>query len=457
MSADDIVTLNISLASKATSQAGFGRPLFLSSEATYVGRTKLYTASTGLADMLVDGFSANGKTYRDVQTLLSQKPCPVDFKIGKRTLKPTSTVNLIPTVTTQGFVYSGEISCGTAWIAFSYTVLAAATVATISTALAALIGALSAGVTASGASTTWCALTATATGKPIQVRSLVPELNVADVTTDPGVATDLAAVVAADNDWFGLLLDSNSKAEVMAAAAYIETKRKLFFVTTSDSATQDPSSTTDVIYLMKALAYFNTAVFYHHDVNGGMAAAPLGSFLTTVPGAATLAHLAVIGVAPSDVAGNGSPYCTAAEQNAVQGKNGNTYITLGSQGDVYPGKVVGGDFVDNVRFIHFMFARIQETFIDLLQGLSNAGSKLPMTDKGISKAKNTLLNLLNGWCKPPYNALDNSPDYAPTVSAPALADISLADKAARKLPDVRFGARLQGAIHLFQISGVVTI
>jgi hypothetical protein len=457
MAADDIVTLNISLASKATSQAGFGRPLLLSCEAAYVGRTKLYTASTGLADLLTDGFSANGKTYRDAQTLLSQKPCPVDFKVGKRLLKPTSVVNLIPTVTTQGFIYSGEISCGTAWIPFTYTVLAAATIATISTALAALIGGLAAGVTASGASTTWCACTATATGKPIMLRNLVPELDVADVTTDPGIATDLAAVIAADNDWFGLLIDSNSKAEILAAAAYVETKRKLFLSTTADSATGNPASTTDVIYAAKALAYFNTQIFYHHDVNGGMAAAALGSFLTTVPGAATMAHLAVIGVAPSDVAGNGSPWCTAAEQNAIQAKNGNTYVTLGSQGDIYPGKVVGGDFVDNVRFIHFMYARIQETFIDLLQGLSNSGSKLPMTDKGISKAKNVLLNLLNGWCKPPYNALDSAPEFAPTVSAPAVADISAADKAIRKLPNIQFGARLQGAIHLFQISGVVTV
>lgn len=453
MSADDIVTLNISLASKATSQAGFGRPLLMSCEAPYVGRTKLYSSSTGLADLLTDGFSATGKTYQDAQALLQQKPCPVDFKIGKRLLKPTSIVNLIPTVTTQGFIYSGVIN-GIAW---TYTVLAAATVATISTALAALIGGLGAGVTASGASTTWCAVTASVTGKPIMLDLLVPELDVADVTADPGIATDLAAVIAADNDWFGLLIDSNSKNEILAAAAYAETKRKVFFATTSDSAAQNPGSTTDVIYAAKAFAYFNTLIFWHHDVNGQMAAAALGSFLTTVPGAATLAHLAVIGVAPSDVAGNGTPWCTAAEQNAVQNKNGNTYITLGSQGDVYPGKVVGGDFVDNVRFIHFMYARIQEAFIDLLQSLSNSQSKLPMTDKGISKAKNTLLNLLNGWCKPPYNALDSSPDFAPTVSAPAVADLSPADKAARKLPNIQFGARLQGAIHLFQISGVVTV
>jgi len=453
MSVADIVILNISLASKATTQAGFGRPLLLSCEAPFAGRTKLYSSQTGLADMVTDGFLSTGKTYQDVQAILSQKPCPPDFKIGRRALKFTKIVNLIPTVTSQGFVYQGVIN-GFAW---SYTVLAAATVATISTALATLIGGLGAGVTASGASTTWCALTGTAAGKPIMLDAMTPELQVADVTTDPGIATDLAAIVAADTDWFGVLIDSNSKAEIMACAAYLETQRKIFFATTADYAVTDPASTTDVCYMMKALSEFNSAVFSHQDADGQLAAAVLGSFLTTVPGAATIAHLNVIGVPPSDASPNGTQWRTEAQLQAVWGKNGNTYQTVGSQGDTYPGKVVGGDFIDNVRFIHFLFSRIQSTFIDLVQGLANQGSKLPMTDKGISKAVNTLLNLLNGYCKAPYNALDPTPANAPAVTAPALADISLADRAARKLPNIQFGARLQGAIHLFQISGVVTV
>lgn len=445
MSADSIVALTINLQSKAPSQAGFGRPLIAAYHTKYVARTKLYVDPS---DLLADGFVTTDQVYELAVALKSQKPCPPDFKVGRRALPFSQIVNLIPTVTATGFIYSGVIN-GTAW---SYTVLAGATVATISTALATLLGGLALGFTASGASTTWCACTTTVAGNVVDYSNSVPELHIANVTTDPGIATDLAAIVAADNDWFGLLIDSTSKAEVLAAAAYVETLRKVFFYDTADFACKDGTSTTDVFYVAKSLAYFNTLGLWDKSVGSELAAGALALFLVTTPGNGILAHNQVIGTAPNDVSPSGSPWCSNAEQVAILAKNGNTYCTLGSQGDIYGGNVAGGDFVDNVRFIHFMYARIQEAMIGLLQqGI------VKMTDKGIERAKNTLLNLLLSWTKAPYNALDGSPDNAPTVSAPTLAQMSQADKAIRRLANMTFTARLQGAIQLFQITGAVQI
>jgi hypothetical protein len=448
MSADDIVNVSITLQSKAPTAAGFGRPLILTYHTKWLARTKRYTASAWSADMITDGFVATDETYRLVQAVFSQKPAPPDVKVGRRALAFTQIVNLAPPVTTQGFIYSGEIN-GLAW---TYTVGASATVATVSTAIAAAINALAiSGLTASGASTTHVACTAIA-GNVFRYSNMVPELRVADVTTDPGIATDLAAVVTADNDWFGLLIDSNSKAEILAAAAYIETQRKWFCAVSADYACKDGASTTDVMYSAKALAYFNTSIFYYHDAGSSMAAGAMGKFLPTVVGQTQLAHQLVTGVAPSDTSPNGSKWITDAESAAVQAKNGNVYVTLGSQGDIMPGKVAGGDFVDTVRGIHFMHARIQEMYIGKLQA-----DGYRMTNAGISKANNDLKVLLDSWTKKPHELLDPDPEYAPTVTTPTVAELSASDKATRHLPDVEFGARVQGGIITIDVRGKVTV
>lgn len=448
MSADDIVSVNIDLKSKGVTAAGFGRPLFLSCHTHWLARTKLYSASTGLDDMITDGFLTTDKTYHDVQVLLSQAQTPVDFKIGRRALFMTEITNLIPTVTVQGFVYSGTLDD----VDWSYTVLAGATVATISTAIAALLTGLALGLTCSGASTTWCACTATVTGKVHRFTNTVPELHIANVTTDPGIATDLANIRAVDNDWFGVCLDSQSKAETLAAAAYLETARKVTFSANADYAQKDPASTTDLMYVAKANAYFNTAIFYHHESGSSLAAGAMARYLTSLPGTQTLAHLQVVGVVTSDVAPNGSPWCSDADAAAIKGKNGNTYTTLGNQGDIQMGTVAGGDHADTVRAIHFMHARIQEMYITNLQ---NGGYR--MTNKGISKANNDLLALLLSWTKNPYTILDDDPTFAPTVTTPQISDLSQAEKKQRKLPNVQFTGRVQGAIELIEVSGSISI
>lgn len=448
MSADDIVNIQIVLQSKAPTAAGFGRPMFFAFHTHFMGRSKLYSASTGLADMLTDGFLATDKVFHDVQTLLSQKPAPRDFTIGRRLTASTQTVNLIPTVTTQGFVYSGEIDD----VSWSYTVLAAATVATISTALAALFSGLGVGITASGASTTWAACTSNVAGKVHRFENTVPELRFKDVTTDPGITSDLTTLLASDSDWFGMILDSQSKAEVLAAASVLETARKVMAYATADYEAKDGASTVDVLFTAKSSAFFNSLGFWYHEVGSSAAAGAWGVLLTSVVGSEVLAHQEIILVTPSDKAANGSRYLSDAEAAAVVAKNGNTYTTLGAQGDIFPGKVAGGDFISNVRSIHFMHARIQEMYIGKLQ---SGGYK--MTNAGISKANSDLLSLLNSWTKTPFTILDGDPEFAPTVTTPTIADLSPSQKAQGLLPDIEFTGRLQSGFILLEVRGSVTV
>jgi hypothetical protein len=346
----------------------------------------------------------------------------------------TQIVELTPTVTTQGFVYSGKIGGAS----FSYTVGPAATVQIIVEALAPIIDAL-ADVTATEDNTK---ITVTSTaGVILEYTELVPELRVKDATLGAGIAADLAAIFAQDEDWFGLLLGSNSEAEVNAAAAWIEDKRRMLVYTTADFGTKDAGTTTDLMSDLKGLNYFNTGGWHHQDVNGGMAAAIMGQRLTALPGSDTWALKDVIGVPPTKL--------SAAEEAAVYGKNGNTYTLIKNLGTTFPGKIAGGDYFDIVRYIHFLHARLEELVFAVLR----SGQKVEYTQAGIDAIVGAIRALLGQHAQRPINALDPTSIF---VQAPKESEISQADKANRSLPNVEFGGKVKGAIHAVDIFGELT-
>ncbi len=449
MALQDIVNLSITLKSSSPTKAGFGTALLLTSKApTFQGRTKLYKTAD---EMLADGFVTTDIEYKKANALKSQQPAPKTFKIGKRLLKPTQTITLTPTVTTEGFIYSGKIVGPGGTQSFSYTVLAAATVQIIVEALTPLIDAF-ADVTATEDNTK-ITVVSSAVGKILQFTELVPELKVQDITVDPGITTDLAAIFAADTDWFGLILDSDSEAEVAAAGVWCESKRRILKAATADFGAKDAATVNDLISDCKALDLFNTEIAYHHEVGSLLAAAAMGAELVRTPGTYTMAHKSFSGVATTGVHANGTPYLTSAQEAAVQAKNGNTYTVISGNGDYFPGWVTGGDFVDAVRFIHFMFARIQERVIGVLQG----SEVVRYTQAGIDTMTNAVLSLLLSYTKKPYEALSLEKNLEPRVEFPAYADIDAGDRQGRHLPDGTFSARYTGGIHTMDLAGTVSV
>jgi hypothetical protein len=83
---DDIVSVNITIESAATSRQGFTTPLLLQSaaHANFAERLKLYGGSTILADLLDDGFIATDDAYEMAEKALAQTPRPSRLYIGRR-------------------------------------------------------------------------------------------------------------------------------------------------------------------------------------------------------------------------------------------------------------------------------------------------------------------------------------------------------------------------------------
>ncbi len=544
MSLDTLVNVTISVEATAPSKPNFGLPLLLAYHTHWPGLTKLYTSLEELTD---DGFDENEEAYRMAVKLLSQKPHPPEFKIGRRQDVFTQIITLSPLNTTEGFVYLFEVDGEEV----TYTVQSGDTTQDVVEALEALIEAIpttaepvvslseapfnlddgmTLNVTVDGVSEVVTFATgdfvdinaataaevvaamnadltgspATAVGNAVQVASsttgetskvqvtggtanavldfptelsqgasfidstsendvdititanagrIVPidmldmrieDLTYEDVTVNPGIEDDLNAIVDADPDWYGLAIDSNSPAEVEAAVAWLETQRRIGVFSTANSEAFDPEADDDLLSTLKAAAYTrSTVIASKHKNNDHRATAWLSEELVKTPGSSTWAFKTLTGIEVDRL--------TSAEFAAVQAKYGSTYTSVGGVNITFEGKTPANEYMDIPHFIDKLHSDIQLAVFALL----TTNDKLPYTDYSVELVKNTILAVLIRATKRPIEGLRANP--APTVTAPLVADIDIADRAARRLPDVEFSAELSGAIHKLVIRGKVTV
>jgi hypothetical protein len=251
---------------------------------------------------------------------------------------------------------------------------------------------------ATGASGTYVSVAAGDDGVVIPFEDATSTLSLADVTANPGIATDLAAIVAADPDFYGLLLDNNSEAIIDAAAAAVEATERLLVVQTADTLVMDSGTTTDVASDLKAAAYGRTATFFHPNVGSDMLAAGiLGQRLTADPGSDTWAFKTVRGV--------GVYGLTETQKTHLHAKNVSTYTTVGGVAITEGAKVAGGEWVDVVRGVDWLRVRMRERVLALL----TSNPKLAYTQAGIDAVVGQVTAQLNDGIGAGFLAADPAP------------------------------------------------
>jgi len=263
-----------------------------------------------------------------------------------------------------------------------------------------------------------------------------------DRTADPGIASDLSACRAEDDDWYGLLLDSNSSAEIQAAATPIlaASPKKILVAQTADTETLDSTSIIDVAYVLSDAGNDRVVVLYHPTVALNWAAAALvGSAIAYDPGTVNWKF--------RELAGISNYRLTSSEQSAALAKNAMILETVAGRTITTGGKMAGGEWIDVVHGLDWLEARLGERVFGVL--LADPSRKTPFTDAGIQAVVAEVRAQLQegedrgvlaaGW----------------TVSYPRASALSSAQKATRQLPNVRFNATLAGAINTVQIRGTV--
>lgn len=289
-------------------------------------------------------------------------------------------------------------------------------------------------------------------------------IQLADLTADPGIATDLAAIQKANNGaWYALILDSNSKAEILAASAWAEATGvggKVFFWNNSDYANTQVATTTDVFSQLHALSYerdFGSQNNSQLLCYAGAAAA--GNALGRNPGSYTLGYKSLPGVpADSDTT---LPEGQALAINTMStstpgpgGKYGNYYKTTAGQNWLWPGVAPGAEFFDLVIGIDWLQVNMQADVAGVLAGLP----KVPYSDSGIGLVTDAIDKRLRIGSTPQFGLIlpdGQDPNRPIRVTAPTAATALQTDRANRNLAGVSFSAGLAGAIQTASIQGTV--
>lgn len=492
MSINDIVKVTITRETASVSRAGFGTPCVLAFLSTthFTERAKVYDSLDGLE---ADGFGEEHFVHRAVKSIVSQNPKVERIVIGRRALGVARRVVLTPTgsppaLTAFKVTVNDQVA--------SYTTDATPTVAEVTAGLAAAIAALMpvawAATTAyvvgdrrknvgniyvcvvggtSGSTgpsgtrddivdgtVTWAyvgpTVTATDTGPGTSVTVLQDTagapfvleverrdlLSQEDTTVDPGIATDLSAVRTSQNgndDWYMLVTDSHGAAETAALASAIETLTKQYLAASADSAVPT-SATSDIASTLAAASYTRSPLLWHEKTASFPDAAWAGRCLPLDPGSETWKFKTLAGITPT--------FLTASELGFLDGKAANHYTTVGGVNITAEGVNSTGDFIDLVRLVDALQARIQENVYSLLVNVD----KVPFTAAGIAQVETQIREALL-WAEGTGGLVDTF------VTPPTISDISPADRAARIMRPFKFGGRLTGAVHSLELEGTLTI
>lgn len=257
------------------------------------------------------------------------------------------------------------------------------------------------------------------------------------------VGAALSAIEDVSGDWYGLALLSRTDADITAASAWIETRRKLFVACSADPNVGVQTSTSDIAFVLKGLGRNRTAVVYHNLAGGDTHpdVAWLARQLSTPPGTQTWMFKTLVGVPPVSLNDSAS--------GAVRGKNANTYESIGGVSITREGKAASGEYLDVIHGVDWLQARLTERVFSRLVNLG----RIPYTDAGVAVFEGEVRAQLDAAVE--IGVLAGNP--APTISVPRVRDVSPNDRAMRTLPDIRFVATLSGAVHQVTIQGTVSV
>lgn len=229
-------------------------------------------------------------------------------------------------------------------------------------------------------------------------------------------------------------------------AAWIETEKKLFFYCSSLDDIKS-ALTTDIHSFMNAQNYDRTISQYHTASQGDETPAWFelgwpGEALPFDTGSQTWMFKTITGITVDAL--------TSSERDNILGKKGNIYTEVGSKDITQDGTVASGEFIDIMRGTDKLESDMQADVFDLLSSVGNR--KIGFTDEGINKVVNVVLGALKKEERSGLLVVDGS-----VVTAPKAVDVSTANKSNRLLPDIKFTATYQGAIHKTTISGIITV
>lgn len=456
---DNNIKVVISRETDTISRAGFGVPAIISefsdAKISGFGRHRYYSDPS---EMLDDGFTTFDREYKAAQILTSQEPKVSRFMIGRQDPGDASlTVALTAIQAEQQDWYAFMIlATKTAKVVFDADLITdndidmtingvAITQVPFNTDHDTTMTDLKTQIETDITNSTVTLLDTGGNNRDftIEITDTTPSISSAVVT---GGASQAIAALSFD--------DTGVDDLYKEAAAWSETQVKIFFYSSSNSDII-LAPTTDIFSFMQGQNYDRTVQLYHPNsqtetIPAWIEAGQMGEALPFDPGSQTWKFKTPKGVASYSLTSGQSAIVIGTIDNPTGGKNGNTFTRVAGVDIIENGQVASGEYIDVIRGLDDLKSAIQENIFALFT--SNVSRKVPFTDGGITTHENTLKGVLNNKADQGIITTESI-----SVTSPKVADVPTPDKAARNLPNVKWGATLQGAIHSSEIDGTVVL
>jgi len=439
----NIINISITRSANNVSQAGFGTPLIVGETTTSDLAAGEVSTYTGLSAMLDDGFVATDPEYLKASKYFAQSPRVQQVKVALR----DTAVAMVQTLTFDGDLVTSSTVSGTVGGTAITPVAFTTNHNTTMTALAAAIQASSLVATATVTGPREITVTAQTAGLPCTLSSFVstggatnPTATIATTTANVGITEDLTAIDQNDPDFYFLDLVSTTQAVLELAAAWVETKRKLFGLRTADTDVLDSGSTTDIAATLLANSYSRTFVAYNETNTDYFDSAWTGTVAPYTVGKTKWTYQQPTGITGSNL--------TETEYANLIAKNANAYVRFGNDNyRTFPGVTSDGTKIENIRGEDWIYARLQERMLDRFSKVA----ALPFTISGLVEVESIVTGVMQDAEN--QGILSTDPENKFTVSVPALADIDPADKAAGILRGVEWSAVFAGSIDRVYFTG----
>lgn len=235
--------------------------------------------------------------------------------------------------------------------------------------------------------------------------------------------------------WYGLALVGEEDTDINEVAELMESTEKMFAFSTQEN--KNPLTRKD---------YLRTFGIHSESADEYMHIAWLTEGFSYKPGSETWAYKMLKGVTASEL--------TTREMRSLEEENLNYYIPCAGKNITRDGKVVGGEWIDVIRFRDWLKNQMQIRIFELF--IKNP--KIPYLDTGITLVENQMRAALQdgqkagGIAETEFDE-NGEPVEGYTVTVPLAASLSSAQRASRTLKDCKFTARLAGAIHIVELKG----
>jgi hypothetical protein len=436
------ITVTINVADTSVTRAGFGVPMIMANHAFFSDLIRTYTSA---ADMVTDGFPTGHPAYLAAAAVFAQNPRPTSVKVGKRATLCAQVVHLTPSavaVTTYTVVVKTQAGVATT---ISYTSDATPSATEITGGITTAWGvAAPSGVTCTD-DTTKNIIVNTTDGQYFALYAYTnnpsdgttPLWTRDEQTADAGIATDMAAIIAADNNWDILICaDIQDGAGIAAAAAWAETNGKYFAASSPDEDILGAGAG-DVASVLAALNYNYTSIIHTRRPDQHPEAAWIGKEAPYTPGSGTYAYKTLSGITAATY--------TATQLTRLATKRCNYYLSLAGVSHTYPGKLCSNRFIDIQRTIDWLGPEIQANIFEAQVN----NRKIPFTAAGFAIIEKCIRQAFDQGVA--NGAFSADAGYKYTVTMPALSAVSSANKTARHLPGITATAALAGAVQTIAI------